>query len=264
MKKNLLLTFALICALITPALEPIATAQNTTAEKSFEAMQSRFTPHTGIDAALWEKSDAFVKTARLNYAHGQYDLAEQVCKEAAEAAPGSSNGEKLTNPNLVNLLSRIYFHVSRNADIINLLEKIPFKELIPENQIELLIAYTRTGKYNLALKYYSSLHLRDLDADCIESDKPGIDTPEKLQATLLLDRVYEMSYNAPDIEATFDLEKASNLAPNNPIIASCLAAYYSKVKMRDKEIPYLNIVAKYGHGRLLSQAQARLKELSAL
>jgi len=179
---------------------------------------------------IWQESNNDSLQAHIAYEMRDDKSAEEWALKAIKAAPKSAGGSRqdvincyIINCSGLQILAKIYLKQSKNAKVVKLYEGVDLSRAGEQDLLVLALANVRLGNTETALKYYNDKRLArigfrdvgDIFKD-VADDFPGIDTPKKLEASLLL----TFSKAADEGFEVYDaLKQAHKLLPNNPLIA---------------------------------------------
>jgi tetratricopeptide (TPR) repeat protein len=207
---------------------------------------------------IWQESNEYRLKAVSAYEKGDYKTAEELCLKAIKAAPLTSDGSKhRTDYGMVSILARVYIRQNRNSEALKLYEAAAkdtpsLHDMTNGDFLDQALASIRLGKYDQALALYRKGIVHGgykAGSDPLSADAPGTDTPQNLEASILLVRGEDVSYTGDRLQSRLDLTRAHELAPVNPIIADRLAhdLSYSDEKEKAEKLKLLKIVIKNSH-----------------
>jgi tetratricopeptide (TPR) repeat protein len=221
---------------------------------------------------IWQESTEAGNKANHFYAIGDDKSAEEWALKAINAAPMTVDGSRqATDWRDQQLLAKIYLKQGKNAEVVKLYEGKDLSQAFPQDLIILGLANVRSGNYNTALKYYNDKQLADISFKDVAADFPGIDTPKRLEASLLLTLV--QSRPGQRVENQAVLEQAHELLPDNPLIAFWYGqklytnwdeTHKNNAHLIAESLRLLNLAAKDGHGAVRKGAKEELEKIKAV
>ena len=203
----------------------------------FSAFQARFaqsTYHTG--------------EARKLFREGRLAEAERECQASLDAAP-LYRGKKDHFPFVAVLLGQIYLKEGNYPQAIRWLSGGAKTTMVTSLNLDLAMAYLKNGQFEQAKQCYSDqdiLKYRSEAGYLIRSDLPGTDTPENLEATILLARGQDAFSEACDNDALVDFLVAAQKAPHNALIALKCSNVLTEQKRFAESAAFLKTVSRYG------------------
>jgi len=211
------------------------------------------------ERAAYAPSDAFRKQAEADYQSGDLAGAEAACFQAFSAAP-VIQGQKQQPPFVDLLLGRIYLKGGQYAKAIQWLQGAKLHTVTSGLNLDLALAYARLGDYKNASRFYSdqaSLQYHFAGKDVLPQDLPGTDTPQALEASILLARGLDVYLEHRDDEALVEFQAAHRLAPDNALIAYYCAYILSEEGRHSEAAPLFQRAADTGRGAIAKEAKSR-------
>jgi tetratricopeptide (TPR) repeat protein len=210
---------------------------------------------------IWKDSRDYAKSAQQSYYRGDYKEAETLCKKSMDKAPLTPDGKSHQgNWQAGDALAMVYIREQKYAEAIKVYDDLHASNPRIQSgsyleQINLALCYLRLGKYDEAILHYRNtdrIETRPIQSyDPPASDYPGIDTPTKLEASILMYRGAYMAGFGSKSEGLIDLRRAHELMPDNPIIADRLADNLSYLDEKEtaEKLELYKLVVKNGHGK---------------
>ncbi len=207
--------------------------------------------------APYAPSDAFYQQAKTLYASGDLAGTEAACLNALNAAP-VIQGYKQHVPFVADLLGQVYLKDGQYQKAIYWLQGAHQTTMDSSLNLNLALAYLRLGDYQNARRHYSAeaaaKALSTLN-DYSPQDLPGTDTPATLEASILMARGLDASTEDRVDDALPDLQRANQLAPENPLVAYHCARLLNEKGRATEALPLYERAAPKLHGVVASDAR---------
>jgi hypothetical protein len=222
---------------------------------------------------IWQESNDDSVKADSAYEKGDYNAAEEWALKSLKAAPLTLDGSRQdTNWLAFDVLAKSYLKQGKNAKVVKLYDEADLINrrgyVQREDLIILGLANVRLGNYNTALKYYNDKQLASISFKDYAADFPGIDTPKRLEASLLL--TFTQLRSGWKIDRQDALEQAHELLPSNPLIAFWYGRHLYVIRNAPhkttnlviaESLRQLNLAANNGHGAVKKEAKEELEKI---
>ena len=206
--------------------------------------------------AAYAPSDAFRKQAMSLYEAGDMAGAETACLNALNAVP-IIQGQPQHVPFVAELLGKVYLKEGQYEKAVQWLQGARPNAAGGSLNLDLALAYVRLGDFKQAQECYSDQATLRYYSQGTSQDLPGTDSPNNLEASILLARGLDAYLEHRFDDALPDLQRANKLAPNNALIAyHCAQILADKGRYAEAE-PLYETAAARGHGMIGEDAKRR-------
>ena len=211
-------------------------------------------------------SETLRKQGQALYEAGDLAGAEQTYLKALDAAPDFGNGVKPTAALIGRLLGQAYLKDGQYDKAIHWLGGAR-KTLTTGGglDLDLALAYVRSGDYANARSLYSDQAIMQYHSGgkkLLSEDLPGTDTPQALEASILLARGEDAYLEHRRDDALVDFQAAHRLAPDNAMIAGHCGELLSTSGHGAAAVPLLEQGEK-GRGPIAEDARRWLSGIPA-
>ncbi|MDQ2800814.1 MAG: tetratricopeptide repeat protein [Armatimonadota bacterium] len=206
--------------------------------------------------AAFAPSDAFYKQAKTLYASGDLAGAEAACLNALNNPP-VFQGRTLHVPFVADLLGQVYLKDGQYEKAIYWLQGARHTTMDSSLNLNLALAYLKQGDFQTARRHYSAEAAAKAMSTLNEyspQDLPGTDTPDALEASILMARGVDASCEDRMDDALPDLQRANQLAPDNALVAYHYARLLNEKGRLTEALPLYEQAASKSHGRAASDA----------
>lgn len=208
------------------------------------------------DKAAHAPSDAFYQQAKTLYQSGDFKGAEEACLNALNVPP-VIHGQTQYVPFVANLLGQIYLKDGQYEKAIQWLQGSKAHTVGGTLNLDLALAYLRLGDYKQAQECYSDQATLRYYPQGDSSDLPGTDSPDHLEASILLARGLDAYLEHRYDDALPDLQRANTLAPSNALIAYHCAKILDDKGHYSEATALYKIAAATGRGIISEDAKRR-------
>lgn len=211
-------------------------------------------------------AEALRKQGQVLYAAGDFTGAEQAYLNAIDAAP-VVDGQKQDMPFVKVLLGQAFLKDGKYDEAIHWLggARNNTSTVGGGMGLDLALAYLRAGDYKSAAQLYSdgaTLQYHLAGKDVLPQDLPGTDTPQALEASILLARGLDAYFESRKDDALADFQAAHRLRPGNALIAYHCGELLSRSGHGAEAVPLLE-KAETGRGVIGSEAKRYLSGIPA-
>lgn len=214
----------------------------------------RYTKHSlppeveAQEAARLVPGTQMMQQARSLMRAGDLSGAERVCLEAVDVFQGTPSVASAQQ-----LLGEIYLAGGQNEKALRSFHAGNQYTQNPTLSLDVALAYCRLGNYEQARRFYSDqaiLQYHVAGKDINPQDLPGTDSPQSLEASILLARGIDAFFEARKDDALADFATAAHLGEENPLIH-----YYNGMALLHQgryaeAAPHFQAAASSGHGPL--------------
>ena len=206
--------------------------------------------------AAYAPSDALRRQAITLSEAGDLKGAEAACIDALNSPP-IIRGQPQHVPFVAQLLGQIYLKDGQYEKAVQWLQGARPNTAGGSLNLDLALAYVRLGDYAHAQECYSDRATLRYYSEGTSQDLPGADSPQALEASILLARGLDAYLEHWYDDALPDLQRANKLAPGNAVIAYHCAQILNEKGRYAEAAPLYEIAAARGHGIIGDDAKRR-------
>lgn len=189
-----------------------------------------------------------LRNARTLYDAGDLAGAER----AAGAAKAGLNGDS----RLMRLVARIRIKQGRYQEALqDILSTQLGSEMGHLTELDMALCYVRLGEIEKARQFYSDQFVLERDSRIKPEDLPGTQDARSLETSILLARGTEILTRGSEKEAAEEFKAASQLTPNNGLIAYLTGKTLSQSGRAEEAQPYWHKAMQNARGEWTKEAK---------